>query len=387
VAVAMILTLAPLGASDHADPIDLLNRQRLEGGITDLFFFPRTDEKGVRRMEVILCVRRALTQAGSLMLEPYTYTIYMDLDSTVTFDNDQQLKRYGGTVDRPDGISPTVTIPIHLTSKAEFRERPVITGLRGDLKDPDRIKVSAGVFDDPFIFPTFFGTNTVGMVLSIPLDAFPNNQVPEDQQHWLLWATSSRDGKQIDHVGRSLRTQNPRFDMLNTLPPQQHVAAIKAEREHPSLMRDVFLRLGFQQVFAFRQWDHVPDVMIYSPRSPVGFPNGRLLTDDVAELLAVYGDTLLKEISHITGGWPRATKNDMDFLSRDKTHQEVPENLIFPYLASPWPEKKPNPPLSLTDSNETKLWLIALGLVALFVLENWLVAMWYHRKQLRRRYL
>ena len=86
------------------------NRKPLEGGITDLFFFPRTDEQGVRRMELILCVRRALTEAGSLILEPYTYTIYMDLNSTVTFDNDEQLKRYGGTVVRPDNITPTVTI-------------------------------------------------------------------------------------------------------------------------------------------------------------------------------------------------------------------------------------------------------------------------------------
>jgi len=387
VAAALILMLTPLGASDHADPIDLFNRKPLEGGITDLFFFPRTDENGVKRMEVILCVRRALTQAGSLMLEPYTYTIYMDLISAVAFDNDEQLKRYGGTV--PEAIKESVTIPIRLTNEAKLKERPTFKGLIGD---PTRITIQTGVFDDPFIFPTFFGTNVVGMVLSIPLDAFPSSQ-----HDWILWATSSRDGKQVDHVGRSLRTQNPRFDMLNTLHPSQHIAAIKAERAHPSLMRDIFLKLNFQQVFAFRDWDEVPDVMIYSDRRPVGFPNGRLLTDDVAELLARYGDTLLKEISHITGKWSpddathkdgRATANDMPFLCvSPNCDQTIPENLAFPYLADPWPEKKPKPPPMLTETNRTKLWLIGLAFVVLVIVENWIVAKWYHRKQLRRRFL
>lgn len=412
VAAVVILLLTPLRASDHADPIDLFNRKPLEGGITDLFFFPRTDDKGVKRMEVILCVRRALTEAGSLMLEPYTYTIYMDLHSAVTFDKttlktEEELKRYGGSIGRPEGIAPTVTIPIRLTNKGEFKEPRTFPGLLGD---PARITIKSGVFDDPFIFPTFFGTNVVGIVLSIPLDAFP------PQQHdWLIWATSTRDGKPVDHVGRSLRTQNPRFDMLNTLPPSQHVAAIKAERAQPSLMRDILLRFNFQQVFAFRDWDEVPDVMIYTDRSPVGFPNGRLLTDDVAELLAKYGDTLLKEISYITGRWAfddakhkegRATANDMDFrlveprcarpdpnnalTDADRTakcDQTRPENLAFPYLADPWPEKKPKPPPMLSDATKMKLWLAGLALVALFILENWIVAKWYYRKQLRRRFL
>ena len=88
----------------------------------------------------------------------------------------------------------------------------------------------------------------------------------------MLWATSTENGKQIDHVGRSLRTQNPRFEMLNTLPPNQHVKAIEAEHHHPSLMRDLALRINLQGTFAFRDWDEVPDVMLYSKRSPVGLP-------------------------------------------------------------------------------------------------------------------
>jgi hypothetical protein len=400
VALLLAAPVVPVNASDHADPVDILNRQRLEGGITDLFVFPRTDERGVRRMEVILCVRRALRDASTLRLTPYTYTVNFDLRSTLTFDDEQQLKRYGGTVVRPQDISPTATISMRLDDKAGFAGRPVFTGLRGDLADNTRIKVASGVFDDPFIFPTFFGTNIVGMIVSIPLDAFEN---PE-QQNWIIWATSSRDGKQIDHVGRSLRTQNPRFDMLNTLPPSRHVAAIQYERDHPSFMRDILLRLGFQAPYAFRQWDFVPDVMIYSRRSPVGFPNGRLLTDDVAERLATYGDTLLKEISYITGSWPRAVKNDVDFRLRDQNcaaaqgrgvaaeprpscDQSVPENLEFPYLGARWPEKMERPPVMLSEASQMKLWAIAVGATALWLLSSWVFAIVYHRRKLRRRFM
>lgn len=394
-ALGLLLMAVPVRASDHADPIDLFNRKPLEGGITDLFFFPRTDEGGVKRMELILCVRRALTQTGSLMLEPYTYTVFMDLNSAVTFDNDEQLKRYGGTVSLPANIDGKVKIKIRLTDKAELvGGRPEFEGFIGST-DAARIPVKTGVFDDPFIFPTFFGTNVVGMVIGIPLDAFPANQ-----HDFILWAASSRDGKQIDHVGRSLRTQNPRFDFLNTLPPSQHIAAIKAERAQPSLMRDIFLKFNFQSTFAFRDWDEVPDVMIYTDRRPVGFPNGRKLTDDVAELLATYGDTLLKEISYITGKWPRATTNDMPFRLRaadecraapvplpPECDQTVPENLVFPYLADKWPDKMPKPPPRLHEANRVKLWLIGLGLLAALLLENAIVALWYHRKQLRKRFL
>ena len=67
--------------------------------------------------------------------------------------------------------------------------------------------------------------------------------------------------------------------------------------------------------------------------------------------------------------------------------QSVPENLAFPYLADPWPEKKGKPPYELTEASQLKLWGIALAIVILLVLENWLVALWYHRKKLRERFL
>jgi hypothetical protein len=80
--------------------------------------------------------------------------------------------------------------------------------------------------------------------------------------------------------------------------------------------------------FLIRKYDLAPDVMIYTNRFPAGFPNGRLLTDDVSAQLCTTGDCLLQEISFIEGGWPRATTNDKPFLAD------------FPYLAEPWPDQQ-----------------------------------------------
>jgi len=442
--VAAVLLSTSLFASDHADPIDPFNRERLEGGITDLFFFPiladgkaafpfqrtdgislampdlkprpavtATERSQIKGFAVILCVRRALTETGSLRLEPYTYRIHMDLHSTVSYENTPADKpmasaaptggggytpppekdagaakrptgaearaRYGGSIANPEGIGDDVLIEFTLKNDATIREIKVARGLKNADKilrygefDPDAICAWAGVRDDPFIFPAFFGTNVVAMVMTIPASAFP-----EGQQDWLLWGTSSKGTRQIDHVGRSLRTQNPRFELLNTLPPRAHKAAILEEHEHPHLLRDIALRFNMQSLFAYRKWDFVPDVMVYTTRFGVGFPNGRLLIDDVAALLAQYGDTLLLELSyqHNNGSWPRRTTNDKEFLAS------------FPYLAEPWPDKPEAPPPALTPESWYKLIAIAVGALLLLVLENWLVARWYYRKKLRRRYL
>jgi hypothetical protein len=132
----------------------------------------------------------------------------------------------------------------------------------------------------------FFGTNVIAVVASIPFECFPGGQ-----KDWLIWATSERHGAQIDHVGRSQRTQLPRFDFLNTLHPSKHVDAIRKRKADPGLIQDAAstkLRLGI--LFAFRPYDEHPDVMIYSKRAEVGYPNGRHLEDDVALLTCQQGD-------------------------------------------------------------------------------------------------
>jgi hypothetical protein len=225
------------------------------------------------------------------------------------------------------------------------------------------------------------------MVMQIPFDSFPAGQ-----QDWILWATSHKDGNQIDHVGRSLRTQNPRFDLLNKLPPRDHVAAIRKAIERRSLPRDLALRANLTSLFQYRTWDLVPDVMIYTrrPGHPPGFPNGRFLSDDVAKLLADHGDTLLYELSYVARGepagnvepnrphdlWPRQATNDKPFDDQ------------FPYLAAPWPERPQAPSPMLTPASRWKLALLLAGVLLLAFLVPGLLGAWVAaRVRRRRRYL
>ena len=329
--LALTLSFLPaaIDSSDHADPIVL---EVLESGITDLFAFPDGD-----RMVVMLNVRRALTAPPPYQLEPFEYAIYMDIHSEVTVDNAEQRARYGGTIKTPSGIKEDVTIKIRLKNDATSNS----VKYEG-LQNTDSIKLTTGVFDDPFIFPRFFKRNTIAMILSIPFSSFPN----KDQKDWILWGTSTRlkDGVQIDHVGRSNRSQQGRFDFLNTLHPSRHVAAIQEHNRTRARIEKLLMECipplvnAFQPLFKIRPYDYFPDVMIYTRQYPIGFPNGRKLTDDVALLTCDQGDCPLVESAYIDSPqWPRATVNDKPFLKE------------FPYLAAPWPppEAKPMEPIGV----------------------------------------
>jgi hypothetical protein len=452
----------PAWASDHADPIDnplrFWRTTPLEGGITDLFVFPA---KNGTQMVVVLCVRRSLTGKPA-KLDQYEYVVRMDLKSTVSHDDPHNNARYGGTVVTPENIRETTTITYRLKGDGEIREDPIITIENapvppGDIQvwggenvleprklvavragndakneysadatlDETKVNVWTGISDDPFIFPNFFRTNVVAMVATIPMKYFPASQT-----NWIIWATSSKGGKQIDHVGRSLRTQNPRFELLNTLHPSKHVEAIRAEHEKPSIMRDIFLRLGINQLFGFRSWDFVPDVMLFTRQPGIqfgefeargadgkwsivantsdgqaSFPNGRFLSDDVAIRLGRYGDTALLELSHLVppcqdssppsrpecrrSSWPRLTVNDRLFQGQQSSDQLLFEGR-FPYLAQPWTGAEarlsaPRPALRM--STVMTIALVLLGVVLLWIGTAWLLALWIDRKRLRRRYL
>jgi len=116
----------------------------------------------------------------------------------------------------PQGIKEDVVIAFHLN-----RDASVKTVTYTGLKNQDQIRVFTGPRDDPFIFHRFFRNNVISMVLSIPMSSFPPGQ-----QDFLLWGTVFKGTTQIDHVGRSSRSQQARFEGLNTLHPSQHVASL-----------------------------------------------------------------------------------------------------------------------------------------------------------------
>lgn len=338
----------------------------------------------IKYIIVIFCVRRELVTPppAGLDLEPYTYSIYLDSHSLVSYDqkpvDDQPNRaRYGGTIVTPTEIHQDLSIRVHLNNDATCRDVSY-HGFKSD-KDiemfPNKEQKESALRDDPFIFPRFFRKNVIAMAFKIPVDAFVNG-LP---QQWLAWGTVSRGDKQIDHVGRSLRTQQPRFNFLNTIAPKDQVAALHKEQEHQFFLYDYLRRLGFDSFFEYRYWDYVPDVMIYNPHLRTRYPNGRLPTDDVAAILAQNGDTLLVELSYkspTSQAWPRKTVNDKPFMEK------------FPYLAPPWKAAPPSnsapdeatQPVVVAPVNGWNKLIIYLGVIGLLVLFGlffflgWLVA-------------
>lgn len=360
-----LIVAAPAAASDHADPLFL---QKLEAGITDLFAFVSEEEE---KLTLIVCVRRALTEKGPLPLQPYTYNIYLDLNSEVSYDNkDGTLARYGGRVAKPAEISEDVVLSIRLhdspvtndrddatAGSTDILSKTLIRQVKGEGIDTDKLTIWAGIRDDPFIFYRFSQTNCVAMVIDIPL-----TELPENQTDFLIWATSSKRGTQIDHVGRSLRTMLPRLDFLNTLHPKDHLEAIEKRDKSPSVVADIAANM-LSPLFALRSYDFQPDVMILTRRDDImldnqpykqQYPNGRRLSDDVAEYCCQQGDCLLYEISLAEAhhdGKPRPKKNNLNFLDE------------FPYLAAPLEKPRKLPDAELTTRTKIILWVVGIVLV------------------------
>ena len=267
---------------------------------------------------------------------------------------DELMERlYGGIIEKPEAIAEEATLSFKLKFEADGPNsetvvvRPELEGIPGEVNvvteerktlqgsrllvenhafKPGAINVQGGIFDDPFIFPRFFRGNVVGIVISIPLDRLTLPGVgPVRGKPVLLWATThTPDGKASDHVGRSLRTQLPRFGYLNGLHPSHHTAKILRVHDQPTLIENI-LTTFIAPLEAHRHYDTTPDVMIYDLALPAKFPNGRWLADDVSKTLAENGETILYELSCSESRQaPRATTNDKPFYA------------TFPYLATRW---------------------------------------------------
>ena len=374
IALLLCISYQLCRGSDHADPQSVTNpfyvKPDPNANITDLHAFMvekliGEDNQVIEgeHLVVSLCVRSALVpgQEANLKFKGYKFRVHFDLDPKVVrssgdrngalnqmfegtnsrdalHDMDRSMQAlYGGIITQPDNIKEDALLEFELEPTVDDGKIPqvVISGkprIQGLNAAPNVVRsaaelrsgvinIQAGIFDDPFIFPRFFRRNVVGIVTAIPLSAVP---LPHGKAPILLWATSHKGEKQIDHVGRSLRTQLPRFGYLNDKPPSEHVKEITRVHSSPTLMEDVLATL-ISPLEAHRHYDSAPDVMIYDLRTPAKFPNGRALRDDVAKILADAGETLLLELSYAESKqFPRAETNDKEF--RD----------TFPYLAPRW---------------------------------------------------
>ena len=354
-------------ASDHADPIRLNENS---AGLTDLYAFEDPEKTA---LVVVLCAGRGIDRAAPFPLRPIDFHVCIDRHSDVDFEDPLHNDRYGGRVRNPEGIQADLRITFRLNDDVTLRQRVIDASFDvGDLPPP-----FVGLRDDPFIFHRFATTNVIAIVQEIPYDRLRRrgpggiDGFERSPRDLLVWATSDRFGDQTDHVGRSLRTMLPRFDFLNTLPPNGHVPAIRQRHERPGVITDVLATFA-SPFFGIRHDDFQPDVMIFSRDRPAGYPNGRRLTDDVADLTCRQGDCLLLEVSRAEAAAdhvPRPTTNNVPFLEH------------FPFLAPPNAE-----PRSFEDPGlrwRTKAILAAIGLVlAIFIALPWWL-LYRTRKRLR----
>ncbi len=350
VVLGVLIGWSGVQASDHADPVPPLKVKGLDDGLiglNGLFGFVDAD-----RVVVMVNVSRAIIDLSDEIgagIKSTIYKVHFDTHTPVTFDNPTQLIRFGGTIAAADWpkIAPDASITFRIqkdsrggvsVKRVVFQSPPVATGL----SNKGSIQYAAGLFDDPFLFPPFNNKNTVAMIASVPLSSFKGNP-----RNFLIWATAHKsDGTQFDSVGRAGRTQQPRLDILNTLPPSKHVPAVKQERNKNMMERTFFksllkgefkdfiereLSTRIAQIFQVRSYDSdIPDVMILNLDRPIGYPNGQVLGDDVVRHTCIegLGECQLWEIASF-----------VDPCVPRRTHTDKPFSRTFPYLGEPWTEQ------------------------------------------------
>ncbi|MGJ0483067.1 MAG: hypothetical protein ACR65R_00860 [Methylomicrobium sp.] len=344
---AFTCTFPPVQASDHADPVPPIKLKGLDDGLiglNGLYGFVDGD-----RLVVMVNVGRELIDVPNdvaTAMKDTIYKVHFDTHTPATFDNPLMVQRFGGSI-APEAwpnIAPDAAITFRIKKNSEgevsakrivFQSDPVATGL----SNPDSIQYQAGLFDDPFLFNRFNNKNTVAMIASIPLSSFAGKP-----RNFVMWATAHRsNGAQFDHVGRAGRTQQPRLDILNTLPPSKHVPAIIEERNKnmmdQSLLKSVLnkqvkdfinreLSTRIQQIFQIRRYDSdIPDVMILNLDRPIGYPNGNVPGDDVVRYTCIegQGECQLWEIASFT-----------DACQPRRTYPDKPLPNSMPYLGEPW---------------------------------------------------
>jgi hypothetical protein len=209
-----------------------------------------------------------------------TYRFHIDRDAAVSFDSAEDVRVHGGTLSEPDKVNADVVL--EFTFDSANRPRLRLEGLPQSVQE--QMRIYTGLRDDPFIRAPRNGRNVAAIVVEFPL------ALVSDGAPLVLWTTSKVPeihGPISDLAGRALRSQFPENDSLNTRTPRNH-----------------YRELGLR-----------PDVMIFDPSRPVGYPNGRLLTDDVVDLVG--------DLRVINSDAPFPTANDRPFLPN------------FPYLADP----------------------------------------------------
>ncbi|MCA9131309.1 MAG: hypothetical protein KDB22_29695 [Planctomycetales bacterium] len=277
----VVVTASKSIAADHADAPLLGAIGRSDAQITDFYAFTHGDD-----LVLALCTNPAVPPDVSTyhFAPDLTVDFHIDHRARVHRNDPLDLVRFGGTIVRPQSITENVGFRVQFDENSV----PVLhtKGVSG--KHHRNIKLYAGLRDDPFIRRPRAGRNVAAIVLQLPLEAVLG---PRDDL--LIWATTEIpefEGPIADHAGRALRSMFE--DPMNALSPRDQ----------------------------WRILEIVPDVLILNVVQPTTFPNGRLLTDDVVDLMVdipLPGGTLPGEEPDFPA------TNDVPFLP------------VFPYLAPP----------------------------------------------------
>ena len=360
------LLLAPLGlvaalivlsadAADHRDSPSVEDDAGAD--ITDVYAFRSPENND--NLVVVLSVN-GLTPPAELrdFAQDVAYNIHVDGDgdlvadatATVTFDGDTF------TV---EGLGDPVTGEVTAPGSAE----PVIN-------EAGPIKAFAGPRDDPFFFDlngfksfvagpyvpanglrpegetpsdAFAGTNVSSIVIELPVTALTGAET-SDTGTIKAWTSTTRGGSQVDRMAiPAINTALIPSDMKDAF-NQAGPANDEADFRPTAQMTIETLRGAVDGVFGSAQDGGplgdltaeqvatalIPDVVTIDFSQPVGFPNGRTLTDDVTD--AAVGVVLNRGGS---AGIPDAIDgNDEALLSS------------FPYLAAPHLAPVPSAPPS-----------------------------------------
>ncbi len=299
--------------------------------ITDLYVFRKPDETS-KTIFILNVNPFAPTQAQSFSAEG-SYELKIDTNADAYADIAFHIRfspavgaQQSATIYRVSGHAAQQTgavgepiirdAPVALdgqvlaTTAGEYR---FFAGLRSDpwFADVD------GVFNQ-FQFTghdTFAGKNILGMVLEVP------NQTFGQQTQLGVWARTVAlvhgELHQVDQVGRPLVTAG-----FNPTPEEQH----EFVSTFPEEQRDRFLpkfaaalqKAGYDETEAAKTaQDLLPDILPYDFSRETRYPNGRLLTDDLLDIML----SLLTH-GHVTGDGVGPHSDLLD---------------AFPYLGSPYP--------------------------------------------------
>jgi len=281
--------LQAMGA-DHSDTALHIEEGRNDARITDLYAFTRGEN-----LVLILAVDPTVPEGAT------TYKFPTDVEYRINIDNDSEVTAQGIILNKDD-IQEDIVISIRFKDDGTA----VINGdnkfglifsipflvlfscaSSDDVDIVDAItNFFAGPRDDPFIRGPRIGKNVAAIVLEIPINAVVKNNNP-----LLIWSTTNVDSFPGDFQERA---GGPITSMLNDV----------LNFTHPN---QDFENFGIE-----------PDVLVLNTALPSGFPNGRVLEDDVVDLVCPgVCDIILENDA------PFPSENDVPFLDD------------FPYLAPP----------------------------------------------------